>query len=284
MMTTPGTPGATDAFSGGGPTGTTRRSAIARYGLWQLRDYAVERGASTLIVISLFAALSLVPMLALLRQLGEQPNPAMIARYGSMAAAIAARRHQMSVSFLGGYLGVAVYMGALFAMQGIVAHDRSKGYFRFLFAKPVAPSRYYGQAFWVHAAGFMMLMTVLALVYGRYVERVLTFTLLAGLVATWCCYAGIAFLFSALLKFDWIGLVVVTLVASLAWARWSNVDSVLRAPLYLLPPLHRTDEVYHAMASGGAMPWSLVAWLGGYGLLCYLLALVVLRHRRLAIP
>ena len=61
--------------------------------------------------------------------------------------------------------------------------------------------------------------------------------------------------------------------------------------LYLLPPLHRADEVYVAVsgtpvisaADTPAVPWPLVAWFGGYGILCYIAGLIVLRFRRLAI-
>ena len=61
--------------------------------------------------------------------------------------------------------------------------------------------------------------------------------------------------------------------------------------LYLLPPLHRANEVYLSVsgtpvvgsASPGGIPWALVAWLTGYGVVCYVAGLAVLRHRRLAI-
>lgn len=261
-----------------------RRSRIGRYGLWQLRDYLMDRGAPTVIVIALFASLTVIGMLSTLRRLAEQPDARMIARYGSMSAGLAAVRHDMSTTYLRGFLGVVVYLGALFAMQGIVSHDRTKGFYRFLFAKPVAPLRYYGQAFWIHAAGFAALMALMAAAYGHFVEPILTATFLAGLVLMWCCYAGITFLFSAIAKYDWLALVVVTLVATLVWGRWKDSGNPLRIFLYLLPPLHRTEEVYRALAERTAVPWSLLAWFAGYGLVCFVAALVVLRRRRLAIP
>jgi hypothetical protein len=53
--------------------------------------------------------------------------------------------------------------------------------------------------------------------------------------------------------------------------------------LYLLPPLNRTAEVYTAVAKGDALPWHLLQWFGGYGAACFLIGLIVLRYRRLAI-
>jgi hypothetical protein len=41
--------------------------------------------------------------------------------------------------------------------------------------------------------------------------------------------------------------------------------------------------VYEAVASGRPLPWDLLAWFAGYGAVCFVIGLVVLRHRRLAI-
>ena len=56
------------------------------------------------------------------------------------------------------------------------------------------------------------------------------------------------------------------------------------------PPV-APDEVYVAVsgtpvisaAGAPAVPWPLVGWFGGYGILCYIAGLIVLRFRRLAI-
>ena len=72
----------------------------------------------------------------------------------------------MNFAFLTGTLNALVFLGALFAMNGIVANDRKLGFYRFLFAKPVTPSRYYGQAFVLHWAGFMVVIAVLGALYG----------------------------------------------------------------------------------------------------------------------
>jgi hypothetical protein len=90
-----------------------------------------------------------------------------------------------------------------------VANDRKQGFFRFLFAKPVTPSRYYGQAFVVHCVGFLLVMVLLALLYGVIVWPVLTlqFMLVVGLM--FVAYAGVAFLLSAAARWDWLSLVAV---------------------------------------------------------------------------
>jgi len=184
-----------------------------------------------------------------------------------------------------------VFVGALFAMNGIVANDRKQGFYRFLFAKPMTPARYYGQAFFVHWAGFVAVMIVLGLVYGALIWPVLSRPLLLVIALMFVAYSGIAFLLSAAARWDWMSLVAVTVGATFLWARFGESTHPLSRLLYLLPPLHLVDEVYASVsgapvyASGAptVIPWSILAWLAGYGAACFAAGLVVLRYRRLAI-
>jgi hypothetical protein len=198
---------------------------------------------------------------------------------------------EFSFHFMRSMLGALIFLGALFAMNGIVANDRKQGFFRFLFAKPLTPARYYGQAFVVHCVGFMLVIVLLALLYGVIVWPVLSlqFVLVVGLM--FVAYAGVAFLLSAAARWDWLSLVAVSVAASFLWTKFGASTHPLAKLLYLLPPLHRADEVYLAVSgtpvvsAAGApdVPWPLVLWFGGYGILCYIAGLVVLRFRRLAI-
>lgn len=259
------------------------RSQIGRYSLWQLRDYLMDRGTPTFIVSTLFGYLSLSSMLPSLRRGLEQVSANQIARYGSVEAAREAMVREFNFAFLHSFLGAIVFLGALFAMRGIVADDRKLGYYRFLFSKPLTPARYYGQAFVVHGLGFAFVALVLGALYGIMVAPVLSVPLLSMLMLVYLCYAGIAFLLSAAARWDWLSLVSVTVAATYLWGRFGQSDSVLAKLLYLLPPLHKTGEVYEAAARGVASPWQTIAWIAGYGVLSFIAGLVVLRHRRLAI-
>jgi ABC-type transport system involved in multi-copper enzyme maturation permease subunit len=257
------------------------RARAGAYALWQLRDYLKDRGLSTLVVAALSAYLGW----SMMTDSSPMPRPSdaasaeLLVRFGSAGAVYAARRAEFSFHFMRSMLGAMIFLGALFAMNGIVANDRKQGFFRFLFAKPVTPSRYYGQAFVVHCVGFLLVMVLLALLYGVIVWPVLTlqFMLVVGLM--FVAYAGVAFLLSAAARWDWLSLVAVSVAATFLWTK------------FLLPPLHRADEVYVAVSgtpvisAAGApdVPWPLVLWFGGYGILCYIAGLIVLRFRRLAI-
>jgi ABC-type transport system involved in multi-copper enzyme maturation permease subunit len=274
------------------PGVTGRRHArVGAYALWQLRDYLKDRGVPTLIVALLSGYLGLSPIIERMPTRTDVAPAVLLTRFGSAEAVYAARMMEFNHEFLRGILGTIVFVGALFAMNGIVANDRKQGFYRFLFAKPMTPARYYGQAFLVHWAGFVAVMVVLGLVYGALIWPVLSRPLLLVIALMFVAYAGIAFLLSAAARWDWMSLVAVTVAATFLWARYGESTHPLARLLFLLPPLHRADEVY-ASVSGAPMyasgaptviPWSILAWLAGYGAACFAAGLVVLRHRRLAI-
>ena len=274
-------------------TGAVRRrhARVEAYALWQLRDYIKDRGLPTLIVAMLSGYLGLSPIIERLPTRVDEVPDNLLVRYGSAEAVYAARMMAFNHAFLRSILGTIIFVGALFAMNGIVANDRKQGFYRFLFAKPVTPTRYYGQAFFVHWAGFVGVMIVLGLVYGVLIWPVLSRPLLLVIALMFVAYSGIAFLLSAAARWDWMSLVVVSVAATYLWTRYGESTHPLAKLLFLLPPLHLADEVYasvsgapmYASSAPAAVPWVILWWLTGYGAACYAAGLVVLRYRRLAI-
>ena len=117
------------------------RARAGAYALWQLRDYVKDRAIPTLIVgtLSGYLGFEAVAKEFPLPRAGARVSPALIAQYGSAEAVHALRLSQFNYAFLTSILGAIVFVGALFAMNGIVANDRKMGFYRFLFAKPVTP-------------------------------------------------------------------------------------------------------------------------------------------------
>jgi hypothetical protein len=268
-----------DRVSHGAPT----RARVVRYGAWQMRDFLMDRGISLLIIGSLLGYLTLAPMLpALHRNLATLP-PRLIEKWGGMPGATAMLMKDFNEMFLRNFLGGMVFVGALIAMNGIVANDRKQGYYRFLFTKPLAPWRYYGQAFLVHTLGFVAVISLLGAAYGVLVWPILSLRLLLVLALMFVMYGGITFFLSAAARWDWLSLVAVTVAASFFWERFQNSPVVFAKLVYLLPPLHRTSEVYNALAKAEPLPWPLIEWYAAYGLVCFVAGLIVLRYRRLAI-
>jgi len=267
--------------------GAHRRAQLGAYALWQLRDYVVDRGVPTLIVSLLLGYMTYD---GIVNQVGEMfPNP--IAQFGSRAAAQAAMKSWLNYAFVSSALGAFVFVAALFAMNGIVSNDRKLGYYRFLFAKPMSTSRYYGQAFVIHFAGFLVVTALLGAVYGVLVSPVLSWKLMGVVATIFLCYAGVAFGLSAAARWDWLSLVAVSVASEYLWSRHGASTSVLARLLYLLPPVPRFRDAVAAVAGqpsfvqgpAPAMPWNLLWWIAGYGAACFVVGLIVLRHRRLAI-
>lgn len=245
-----------------------RRARLFRYALWQFRDYFLSQGPSTLIVVLLGAYLTLMEI--------NSGAPT-----GSTHAIVdlspeAARRFFVQV------VGFFVFLGALFATNGIVANDRKFGYYRFYFAKPVSPPAFYGGLFVVNALGFLVVAHLLWLLFRVVVGPMGTRYFTLVVLGVYVGYAGIGFLLSALSRFDWLSLLSVILAAQFAWGVWASATGVRGALVHLLPPVHVTTPVYLAVATGTAMPWGDFAWMAGYGVVCFVLGLVVLRFKSLA--
>jgi hypothetical protein len=135
----------------------------------------------------------------------------------------------------------------------------------------------------LHWAGFLFVFTLLGLLFHALVGPVLTLPVYAAVGLMYLCYAGIAFALSAAARWDWLSLVAVTVASNYLWLRHGESRSALAGLLYLFPPIHRTSEVYSAVANGVGLPWHLLGWFAAYGAVCFVIGLVVLRYRRLAI-
>lgn len=243
-----------------------RRARLWSYLGWQARDFVTERGAPLLIVATLIWGSVIIT----LRRIGD-------AMPGSS---------QVGVTVLGLILEafqtfsvVAVLIG----INGIVSNDRVRGYYRFLFAKPVSIPRYYAQAFAVNGIGLLVtvaivLTAVYTLGYPIFPMRVLAWVGLA-----YISLGGLGFLFSTLMRFDWIlmgatfGLSHV--LRALFPAYRSRAGEVLDV---ILPPFHHLHEVGEQLARGEPADPSILAWLLGWGGTAFILGLLILRRRPLA--
>ena len=244
----------------------TRRARLLAYVPWMLRDYLTNQGPATLIVVLLIGYMALMPVLdgPLDIPLGDVPP-------------------EMAHRILLAILPAFAFLGPFFATNGIIANDRKFSYYRFLFSKPLSPIAYYVTMFVVYGIGVFAVTFVLMGVWALAVRPMFPGTILFVIAIMYVAFGGIGFLLSAAWRFDWLSLVTVLLVASVAWEQWGDVQGLLRLPLYLLPQVHRASDIY-AMAvprSGASVPWAAILRLGGYGFVCFLLGMVVIRKRPL---
>lgn len=244
----------------------TRRARLGAYIPWMLRDYLTNQGPATLIVVLLIGYMALMPVIdgPIGASLGDVP--------GDMA-----RRLLLAI------IPAFAFLGPFFATNGIIANDRKFSYYRFLFSKPVSPIAYYVTTFLVYGVGVFIVSLALMGIWSIAVRPMFPMSLFVVVGVMYIAFGGIGFLLSAAWRFDWLSLVTVLLVASVAWEQWGDVQGVARLPLYLLPQVHRASDIYAMVVArpAAAIPWSAILWLGGYGFVCFVLGMVVIRKRPL---
>src|SRR5687768_6024553 len=241
-----------------------RRAQIARYVPWMARDYLTNQGPSTALVILLIAFLSLQGVTLSGVELSKLPE-------------------ELLQRVMRQLVGTLVFLGTFFATNGIVASDRKLGFYKFLFSKPVSPPAYYATTFLVYGAGLMLVVLALLGLWALVVRPMFPPPLFAVVALMYLAYGGIGFLLSAAWRFDWLSLVTVLLIANIGWLVWGNVEGIRHWLLYLLPPVHRDDQLFALLSQtpNDPLPWMSILWLGGYGLLCFILGMVVIRRRPL---
>jgi hypothetical protein len=236
---------------------------LARYSLWQVRDFALERGIAILLIGFLWGYAFISPLRSTMAaQMTNQGSPVWIFTV-QIASAI-------------------VSLAVLIAVNGIVSTDRKMGYYRFLFSKPVNPILYYAQLFFVYMAGVVASMFVLS----RILQTILpTFSIVNYLLYTALIYVamgGIGFFLSVATRYDWLSLAAVWLGARILRTTYGDKADWRSKAVELLPPVHKLDEVANSLIGTGTANGSDVLWLLGYGTLFFVLGLVILRKGSLA--
>ncbi len=238
------------------------RGQLSRYAGWQFRDYLVEKGIGTLLVAVLSGYLSL---LALHQTIARGALPP-----------------EMYDMILGQLVSNLVFVGALFATNGVVSDDRKNGYFRFYFAKPVRLTSFYLQKFLLAWVGFMLVTTLLVpgwmYFFGQPAPHL---ALYVAVSAGFLLYTGVGFLVSAFVRTDWLSFIAIYLGAKLAWGVLGSRDDLLGTLVHALPPMGDQLNALDRGALAGHIPWTLVAWIAGYGMACLVLGLIALRKRPL---
>ena len=243
-----------------------RRARLWTYLRWQARDFVAERGAPLLIVATLMA----FPIVMGLRELRS-------ATASSAQATISAR--YAVVALFAEFSLIAVLIG----INGVVSNDRVRGYYRFLFAKPVSIPRYYAQAYTVNGLGLLItalgvLGVIYALGYPVFPARVLFMVALV-----YVSLGGLGFFYSTLARFDWVLMGATWGVAQVLRAVYPANESRAGKVLdVILPPFHRLREVGQQLARGESADAGMLAWLLGWGIACFMLGLFMLRRRPLA--
>jgi hypothetical protein len=236
------------------------RARLGRYAQWQLRDYVIGAGGITILFVVLLMWLT--------------------SRTSSMS------RNGEHVPPLDWLVHLVALLGSIFATTGLVADDRSRGYYRFLFAKPIDPLRYYGQAFVLRGLVLILVAAFVAAMAGTFTTPIPVLGAVIYTAISYVLIGGVTICQSTVWRLAWVGslgmFMVSNPVAALASPQ-ANIGQPWRTFWYvlhlLLPPFSQEDVLHQLLAS--APSWSAltpsITWSLGYGLLALVAAALVIK-------
>jgi hypothetical protein len=237
---------------------------LARYSIWQFRDFVIDRGIAIMIIGLLWGYTLVEP----LRR--------------TMGAAFAIGPASPAWPLVITVTSSVVSLSVLIALNGIVSNDRKMGYYRFLFSKPVSAVAYYAQLFFVYMAGVLTAMVLLSGVLHTVVPTFNIFNYLLYAAIIYIAMGGIGFFLSVATRFDWVTLVAVWLGSRILREFYGPKPGWRSKAVELLPPVHKLDDVSMSLITNGTAHTSDVLWLIGYGALFFALGLLILRRGSLA--
>ncbi|HEY8164322.1 MAG TPA: hypothetical protein VIF83_02090 [Gemmatimonadaceae bacterium] len=237
------------------------KSNLEHYFLWQLRDFIRERGVAMLLIGLLFGMTVIVPMKVATSATGTQLTD------------------RMATQILMLVLPQVSFITSFIVLNGLVSTDRIRGYYRFLFSKPVSVPVYYAQAFLVSFLGYCTVFTILLALFVAFVKPIMPFGTLAFGALVFLSLGGIAFFISSLFRRDWIVLSVVLAGTWIMGSWWGQKGGIRQAFVQLLPPLGKLTGQMDGLVNRGTANPADVFHVLGYSALFFAAGLIVL-HRR----
>ena len=240
------------------------RARLARYSLWQFRDFAIDRGIAIMIIGLLWGYTLIAPMRA------------------AMGAAFDIGPRSPAWPLVITVTSSVVSLSVLIALNGIVSTDRKMGYYRFLFSKPLSAVAYYAQLFFVYMAGVLAAMLLLSVVLHTVVPtfKIVNFLVYAAII--YIAMGGIGFFLSVATRFDWVTLAAVWLGSRMLRDFYGSTPGWKSKVVEVLPPVHKLNEVSMSIITSRTAHTSDVVWLLGYGALFLALGLFLLHRGSLA--
>jgi hypothetical protein len=218
---------------------------------WQLRDTAVKALAPALVF-----ALMVTPTLMAMRS--QQPDVDLRTDPAGI---------ELGLSVFQNMAVFSIWIGGMIMMTDVVAMDRDRQFYRFLFSKPVVPWQFYLQRFVIGLVALVAVYALVPVIYSAMVTPVpIGHTLLAvGLMGL--LLGGMATFVGSLTRRDGFATVLLYMVTSVlqsasqadALADW--LDPVVR----MLPPVVKFAAA-RTLLLQGVMPEPEVLWhVGLYG-------------------
>jgi len=225
------------------------RGHVLRYLGWQIWDRTGPRVlASWFIMLAVLAAMH--------SGMGNSPPP------DDRLRMILTQLHQQML-----------FVSMLLLTNSIVATDRTQGYFRFYFAKPVSPVWFYGQALVLAFAGAIAASAGCVVLSAWLIKPLWLWPLVLHAISLFALMGLMMFVLSMVTRYDWLFLILALVLTIFVRARWPVAKGGFgRVVNAILPPVHLIGwDVTPSPAQ-----W---LWIGGWSVGLFLLGLAILRWR-----
>jgi ABC-type multidrug transport system permease subunit len=229
------------------------RSRLSDYAVWQAWDFLRERGLSILLVGGL------VGMQVIHLSSG----------FGTLQETMVAHA-----------LMPFVPLFVLLSINRIVSADRTMGYYRLLFSKPVSVSLYYAQRYVITLVGLLLCVALLCGIAVACGVALPVFSILAYVTILYLSLGGVGFLLSVITRFDWTLLLAIWYGSELLFLQFG--ERRWHAVLNVLPPSRLVEPVRDALLRGDMPSGGALAWLVGYGVACLIAGILLLERRPLS--
>jgi hypothetical protein len=243
-------------------------SRLVAHTRYVLQDYLLLRASLPIIMISTFAWL-------IIRQTLKNLTAAQMSDPRALAG-----MHQAYTSFS----AVLLYFIVFLAVIAVMTVDRTTGYYRFFFSKPVNVVSYYLHTFCVHGAAICAVLVLFALAWGIWMpHEALDRATYTGVIA-FALIGGLGFGFGALTNTDAAVTplsFIFAISAQLTLVDYSAPPQWLVITAKILPPAADFEKTRSLLAQArpftGAPLWHVLAYGAGF----WILGLILLRRRPL---
>ncbi len=196
---------------------------------------------------------AVVPLLVFLG-IGGIPLWSLIGREGLASAREAGRFQDVLLQLYGQTLTLAITLGALVLLSGVVSVDRERGHVRFLFASPVVAWRHYLARAVVSLVLFAAALALIPLGFGAVVVAVPVLPVIGAALLYGLLLGSLGLLAGAITDRDGPVVIVTVLLSAILQplAAAGQLPSWAARLAQLLPPLASADAVRSAWLAGTA--------------------------------
>jgi len=188
-------------------------------------------------------------------------------------------------SAYGTFSGLLFYFGAFLAVVAVMTVDRTTGYYRFFFSKPVNVVSYYLHTFAVHGAALCTLLVILALAWSTWMpHESLHRGALVGVIG-FALVGGIGFALGAMTNLD---AALTPLAYIFAFSAQTTLIGYSSPPKWLeifakvMPPTTDFEKLRAQLNAAQAVASSPLWHVLLYGAGGWILGLIFLRRRQIA--